>query len=383
MTREASPSAPSVEVDEPPLYMELLVSGVRVPDRLPIGSKIPHRVRSGSCGGLDLVLPDGRYVNAPVNEHFVTQSAFRLRLDEEDRATVINDETGESIPVSIPKAPEYYDHAVCSSGRKMAQVGQICSDRLGIGITNRCTFWSHKSERCRFCSIGLNVESGAEVRNKDVLEIVELVDVAVEDPVLPARHILLGGGTPPGSDAGARAMAQATEKIKERHPDIPVYAMMVPPADERWIVRLREAGVDELGMNVEFFSDEAASTYMPGKHQRLGLATYLSALTLAVDTFGPVNTRSIVIVGLEPAEHTVRGAARLASMGVMPILTPFRPLVGTPMEYHERWSSRELWRLTVEAADAVSQHDIPLGPTCVPCQSNTLIAGDHPLYRHY
>ena len=359
------------------------MSGVRISSVLPDGSKTPHRVRSGSCGGLDIILPDGRYVNAPVTEHFVERSTFRLDVETSGQVAVVNEGTGGSVAVRIPSAPEYYQEALCSSGRKMGQVGQICSDRLGIGITNRCTFWSHRSERCRFCSIGLNVESGAEVRNKDVMEIVEVVDAAVADPVLPARHVLLGGGTPPGTDAGARAIAQAAEKIKERHPDLPVYAMIVPPSDRRWIGRLRAAGVDELGMNVELFSDEAGARYMPGKYQRLGIVNYLSALSLAVETFGPINTRSIVLVGLEQADHTVRGVERLAAMGVMPILTPFRPLVGTPMEHHERWPASEVWRLTVEAADATRQHGIPLGPTCVPCQSNTLVAGDHPLYRYY
>ena len=370
------------KVEHTPLRVELLVSGVRISDSLPAGSKAPHRVRSGSCGGLDLVLPDGRYVNAPVREHFVAQSPFRIRFDD-DCIEVVNDDTGESVPVSVSNAPAYYQDKVCTSGRKMVQVGQICSDRLGIGLTNRCTFWSHKSERCTFCSIGLNVDSGAEVRNKDVDEIAEVVDVAVVDPVLPARHILLGGGTPPGSDAGARMIALAAATIKERHPEVPIYAMIVPPEDRRWIARLREAGVDELGMNVEMFSDEAGIAYLPGKHRRIGLTGYLSALASAVDVFGPVHTRSIVMVGLEPAEHSIRGAERLASMGVMPILTPFRPLVGTPMEHHERMPAKDVWRLTVEAADAVSQHRIPLGPTCIPCQSNTLTTGSHPLYRYY
>lgn len=373
----------TARIDATPVQLELLVSGIRISDVLPAGSKVPHRVRSGSCGGLDLILPDGRCVNAPVHEHFVATSPFVLHCTEHDRAVVVDDRTGESFPVTIPSAPAYYADGICSTGTRMAQVGQLCSDRLGVGLTNRCTFWSHKSERCRFCSIGLNVDSGAEVRNKDVTEIAELVDAAVDDPVLPARHVLLGGGTPPGPDAGARAIALATEKIKERHPELPVYAMIVPPEDRRWIARLRTAGVDELGMNVELFSDEAGATYMPGKHRRIGLSGYLSALATAVAEFGPVNTRSIVIVGLEPAERTIGGVELLASMGVMPILTPFRPLVGTPMEHHVRWSPGELWRLTIQAADAVARHGIPLGPTCIPCQSNTLTAGPHPLYRFY
>ena len=362
---------------------DLLIHGVQLHDTLLPGLKAPHRVRSGSCGGLDLVLPGGLMVNAPVSETFARTSRFHLNFAADQSASVHDDVTGESVPVEIPAAPDYYASMTCSTGRPMVKVGQICSDRLGVGLTNRCHFWSHKSERCKFCSIGLNADSGEEYRDKDATEILEVTSAAIDDPALPARHVLLGGGTPPGSDSGARRIAEVAEQIKLKHPSFPIYAMIVPPSDLRWISRLRQAGVDELGMNVELFSAEASAEYIPGKHKDIGLAGYLRALETSVGVFGPVNTRSIVLAGLEPARATVDGLATLASIGVMPILTPFRPLAGTIMENQARWTSDMMWRLALDATDAVGQHGIPMGPTCIDCQSNTLIVRRHELHRQY
>ena len=365
------------------LKTELLMLGLQIDETLPRGIKTPHRVRSGSCGGLDLILPSGITVNAPVHEFFAKTSPFHLIPTPKQEAILIDQRTGERLEVQTAIAPKYYDKTICSSGTPMVRVGQVCSDRLGIGLTNRCHFWGHRSERCRFCSIGLNVQSGDEVRDKVTEEILEVTTAAVTDPLLPARHILLGGGTPPGPDAGAKRIAEAAEQVKLHHPGLPIYAMIAPPSDRRWIRRLRDAGVDELGMNVEVFSEDAAARYIPGKHTRIGLSGYLTALATSVDLFGPINTRSIVLAGLEPPEATIAGVQQLAQMGVMPILTPFRPLVGTPMEHDERWSVDQMWELAVAATDAVEATGIPMGPTCIPCQSNTLTVHTHDLHRYY
>jgi hypothetical protein len=202
--------------------------------------------------------------------------------------------------------------------------------------------------------------------------------------------VLLGGGTPPGEDAGAVAIAAAATAIKERWPSLPVYAMIAPPRDLSYVDLLADSGVDELGINVELFSDDAAAMYVPGKH-RLGLDYFLTCLSRAVARFasarGGVNgvgtIRSITVVGLEPEQETLRGVDLLASIGVMPILTPFRAMAGTELECHLRWSSTRLWELTLEATQVADKHGMPLGPTCIPCQSNTLNIPGHPLYRYY
>jgi hypothetical protein len=381
------------------LKVDLLAEGLRigpgVEEHLAEHGKPPLRVRSGSCGGLDLVLPGGIYANCPVNELFAAGSPYLLR--RAGSALQVEDtRSGAATDVTVTPCPAYYHRRSSRTGVPLSQLGQLCSDRLGIGLTNGCSFWARPETRCRFCSIGLNVRSGHEVGRKSTIDVLEVADAAVDDPVAPSRHVLLGGGTPPGPDAGAIAIADATRALKARYPGVLVYAMVAPPADASYVELLVAAGVDELGINLEVWSDAAADLYLSGK-RAVGRDHYLRMLGTAVAAFrdrersgragsypsGVGRVRSIMIVGLESGPDVLRGVEALACRGVMPILTPFRPMRGTEMERHPRWSGDALWKLTAAATTVAGRHDLPLGPTCVPCQANTLNLPGHPAYRSY
>lgn len=345
----------------------------------------PMRVRSGSCGGLDVILPGGTYVNCPVHEDYAATSPFRLRNVEgqsEDLGTnqlVLEHDDGRTWPVQLLPVPQYYSQ-VDQRGRPLSQLGQLCGDRLGIGLTNDCTYWQRPAKRCKFCSIGLNL--GTEQRRKLEAEIVEVVDAAFADSVAPARHVLLGGGTPLGTDAGADAIAEAARAIRQRH-DVSIYAMVAAPTDLTAIERLAEAGVDEVGMNLELVDPQFAARLIPGKHDELGLDHYLRALEQAVVHFGRLATRSILVVGLEPMEATLKGVELLAARGVMPILSPFRPMKGTDLAHLQPPPLAMLWETLLGAREIATRYDVPLGPLCIPCQGNTLTVPEHPEYRFY
>lgn len=362
------------------LKFGLITRGVRIDpaaEGLMTGGKTPIRTRSGVSGGMDLVLPHGVHVVAPHAEPHVAESPFilrnrggRLALDEHD---------GWSGDIGLVARPAFY-HQSLQDGSPVNSVGQLCSpDRLCIGMTRHCVFWK-KERRCTFCTIGSNV--AAEHREKTIVNIVETVRIAASDPIQPARHILIGGGTPNDEDRGAVFAAEVSAAIKAVI-DIPIYVMIAPPSDLDDVRRLHDAGVDELGMNVEFFSRDALERHTPGKLELVGQEHHYRALERAVDVFGPINTRSIAIVGIEPAAETIAGAARLAGMGVMPILSPFQPLAGsmlgaergfTPQQYVDVWDA---------SRDAVEAQDMPLGPTCRCCQNNVLAMPFGHWYRTY
>lgn len=360
------------------LKVRLLAEGLRVELGTNLsGSLRPAlRTRSGSCGGLDLILPDGSWVNAPMKERFAQRSS--LRLVEEDGSPWLADEAMR-VPVELAPAPAYYQ-LTTSAGRPMKRIGQLCSDRIGVGITNNCTYWRSEAERCKFCSIGLNVRD--ERSRKAPQDVLEAVLAAIDDSQAPARHVLLGGGTPDGDDAGAREIAELASLIK-RHCDVSIYAMIAPPSDLGYLALLADAGVDEIGVNIEVFSEEAARYFIPAKHAAASIDDYWRVLERCVELFGPINTRSITVVGLEDPQVTLRGVDRLASMGVLPILSPLRPLDGTLLENYSALSADELWDITLAAADVAGAHDMPLGPVCIACQSNTLTVPGDRRYRVY
>lgn len=334
------------------------------------------RVRSGSCGGLDVVLPDGTWVNCPVREPFARVSSLRL-ISEGGQTLIAGLE--RPVPVELVVAPAYYGDAT-SRGVQMLRVGQLCSDRVGVGMTNICTYFRSAKQRCRFCSIGHNVRD--EMGTKNVDDVVETVLAALRDSAVPARHVLLGGGTPAGDDSGAKRIAEVAARLREQtHASI--YVMIAPPRDLGYLDYLADAGVDEIGLNVEVFDEDSARRYIPGKHAAASFADYRRALKRCVDRFGPLNTRSITVVGLDPPASTVRGVRELAAMGVLPILSPLRRLARTPMEGAPALDAEELWNLTVTAAEAAAEFDVPLGPLCIACQSNTLTVPGDARYRLY
>lgn len=332
-------------------------------------AKQPLRTRSGISGGLDIRLPGGVEVNVPIDEPFAQNSSYTLGW--EDDALVVR-RAGETLCHFEPLlTPEFYGRRTTHGDEPMYRIAQMCSsDRLCYGMTGAtCYFWA-RSRRCQYCSIGKN--SSADFARKQADQLLEVLTEAVHDPVLPARHVLLGGGTPPGDDMGALMAANLCEQIKTAFPRVPIYVMIAAPLRDEYLERLHDAGADEIGINLEFWTDEAWRRYIPGKDRIIGKQRYLSALETCVDLWGPVRARSILIAGLEPLQATYEAATALAGMGVMPIVSPFRPLKDTVLEDARGASGSEYVELWQRIDAEIAPLGVPLGPACAPCQNNTL-----------
>ena len=362
------------------LKVDLLIQGIRVTHagmEAVAESKPGLRTRSGVSGGIDLVLPGDVHANCTYTESYAGRSPYLLDCDS--HGVRILREGVEVARPDLVRRPAWYSLRT-EDGTPMVRIGQQCSaDRLCIGMTLHCAFW-RRDLRCRYCSIGANVSR--EARVKTIWNIAEVVAAAVSDPVLPARHVLVGGGTPVGPDRGAHFAAEICAAIKREH-DVSIYVMIVPPTDLDDLSRLHDAGADELGMNVELFSQQGLLDHAPGKARLIGHAYYYRALEHAVRLFGPVRTRTIAITGLEAPEETIRGAAFVASLGVMPILSPFRPLDGSDLTGRARMSAAEHLALHDSVATACAPLGIVPGPTCIACQNNTLAFPSGDPYQFY
>lgn len=362
------------------LKLRLMTEGIRLTASAKAAIarlKPPIRTRSGVSGGLDLVLADDIHVNCPVDEVFARTSALSLDFDAE--AFFIRENQTAPVRASVYPRPAFYSE-FASDGTPYVEIGQMCSgDRICIGMTRHCVFWKDE-DRCHFCSIGHNAPR--EAMYKTAKNIAETVAVAASDTVLPARHVLIGGGTPNQEDRGAAFASEATMAIKKLV-DLSVYVMIAPPSDLDDIARVHDSGADELGMNLEFFSEDAMRAYAPGKLRHIGRAHHYRALERAVKLFGSISTRSIVIVGLESPEQTIAGAERLAQMGVMPILSPFRPLEGSRLETAAGFSPSLLADIYYDVAARCRPYGIAPGPTCIPCQNNTLASPEDVGMRYY
>lgn len=331
----------------------------------------PVRTRSGVSGGLDLRLGHDIYLNAPIVEDFALSS--QVVLDAREGHLILGKGDYECT-VSPVERPRFYGLSD-GKGRNAERIAQMCSaDRLCYSLTGpTCSFWK-ETERCRYCSIGQNADADSPQRVID--ELLEVMSLAVDDAARPARHLLLGGGTPMGDDMGAKRCLSLIQAIRSSENSsiaaMPIYVMIAAPLQDHWIDDLFRAGADELGINLEFWSASSWQEYIPGKSRRIGRDRYLEALTYTAHVFGPIRARSILVVGLEPFADTLSAVRELSSRGIMPILSPFRPLNGTMLSHRRGAMGHEYQELFVEAEEITRGAGLPLGPVCYPCMNNVL-----------
>jgi hypothetical protein len=194
------------------LKFDLLLQGIRLTEKAIQnldGFKNPIRTRSGASGGLDIVLPHDVFVNVPVSEHFVSASEYELGFDD-GRFKILKQKKYLVDAFLLPE-PKYYGLKTSDGSEDMVRIGQMCSpDRFCYGMTGPgCYFWA-SSKRCKFCSIGNNYN--ADAGKKRAEHLIEVLEYAINEEKYPAKHILIGGGTPATDDMGARLIVNPIVK---------------------------------------------------------------------------------------------------------------------------------------------------------------------------
>lgn len=346
------------------LKLEILASGIVVDDACAtaLAEANEHRALTpadyASTSGLILRLDDAVWVNAPVamyNPNFVTDSPFVLARAKNGFQLAGN---GLSSGVSVWLPPAYHDRCL-QGGRPWTNFVFTHGDRARLAPIGGCAM------RCKFCN--LPYEDPYETKPPHLL--VEAVRVALDDPLQPARHLLISGGTPAPADVPY--LRDVYRDVLRAFPDIDVDIMMAPVDGLFELRELRDLGLHELSVNIEVYDRERARTLMPHKY-RQGLDNYLNFIEGAAQLLGPGRVRSMLMVGLEDHASTLRGVEAILNAGGIPVLSPFRPDPSTPMRDQRPPTAGELHEVYL-AADAVARKGASaLGPSCAPCTHNTL-----------
>lgn len=82
--------------------------------------------------------------------------------------------------------------------------------------------------------------------------------------------------------------------------------------------------------------------------------------------------RSAFIVGLENKESLYAGIEYVCKIGVSPILSLFKPILGTELEYMLPPSNSEILDICRHIQKICNKYNIELGPSCSYCEDNTL-----------
>jgi hypothetical protein len=308
------------------LKLDLAIRGTRVERALLCDREVFRvpTVRDYVTRGLEIILPEDVSVNVPVGETFTDDSPYLLR-SEGDGYVVLGDR--ERCEVRIVPQPRFYGEKT-RSGIPMWQVGTAYAGYLAINPASGCIF-VRRGVPCRFCDIA--TRAVARDAPLPVADVVETVRAAFAEGVI--EFVYLHIGYMEGEDAGVQFLEPYVRAIK-RHFDTLVAVQLQPPRDDQWIDRTYAMGVDALSYSVEIHDAGLLTHHCPGRAQDVGRNRYYEALHHAAAVFPSGTVWSDLIVGLEPPESTMEGIDTLVGMGVLPVLSLFRPLDDTQLHGH-------------------------------------------------
>ncbi|MGH8446053.1 MAG: MSMEG_0568 family radical SAM protein, partial [Solimonas sp.] len=275
--------------------------------------------------------------------------------------------------IAFPKQPRFYKLQTFD-GVPYWKIAQLHgADVLATTVLQTCVRYGRRSTSCQFCAIGESLAHGRTINRKEPGQLAEVARAAwLLDGV---KHMVMTTGTPNFTDRGAAILCDSAAAVKAAVPGLPIQAQCEPPDDAAWFARLREAGVDSLGMHLEAVTPEVRARITPGKAE-VSIPQYLAAFEDAVRVFGRGQVSTNILAGLGDTREAILSMCEtLVKLGVYPFVVPFVPISGTPLERHpapEPAFMRELLaplgRLLVDAG--LRSRDIKAGcGKCGACSS--------------
>jgi len=333
-------------MDSRTLKVELQSYGLRIPDTRSI-----RRGGAGPTGGIHLkILPDGEG-NIPVVGDFVDSSPYYLdQINGE--YWVFRDDVAVA-QVELMGAARFYDYKT-SAGVPMQKVGLLhCPATFATTLLQTCDFWEDE-RRCKFCGIELTLKDRSTVGFKNAKSLVETILCARDlDGIM---NIVFTSGVAKDEEKALAKYAEICLEVKKAT-DLPIQLQIIPPDDLSWLQRLKDSGVDALGVHIETFDPDVFERITPGK-ARIGFNKYVETWKEAVNVFGRWQVSTYVLVGLgERLETVIEGTALCAGIGVYPFIVPFRPIAGTPMENVKPPEPKVMEYVYTEAAKVLSRYD--------------------------
>lgn len=340
--------------------ISLLNQGVRISKRAKEQIQADGKIRSAVFSAVDLTIFDSLQVNCPKALKFSEFTPWEIDINDRRTLTLFF----HRFPISdvTLDMEDIYCNNLIKPGVKFSDVCFWATDRLRVHHNLSCCM-KDQGVGCRFCEVA---PSDNQISIGDILKVVDFYLERADT----FRHFLIGGGSEP-REIEYKNILRIVNHIRQKSAK-DIYVMSLPPKDLHVLAEYYAAGVTEIGFNMELFNPEAALRYMPGKG-KISRQEYLAALKEAVKYWGNTgNVRSLMIVGLEEENSLLQGIRQLCEIGVMPILSVFRPIPGTDTQHVVPPSNRFLRDIYQKSATICREFGLHLGPKCVACQNNTL-----------
>lgn len=310
------------------LITELQSTGLRLTDTV---SGAPSR--RGGAGPSDhkAVQVGNRTVMIPVHNISAWSSPYSAGAPDNSGQAELQRHGQPIAQISFPRRPRFYDLQTLD-GIPYSHIATLHSaDVLATTVLQNCIRYASRRKTCQFCSIGQSLAAGRTIAHKTPEHLGEVARAAVLlDDV---KHMVMTTGTPNLTDRGASVLCDSAEGVKARV-DLPIQGQCEPPDDDAWFQRMKDAGIDTLGMHLEAVTPEVRQRIMPGKAS-VSLERYFDAFAAAIEVFGRNQVSTYILAGLGDSHEAILDIAeRLIAIGVYPFVVPFVPISGTPLEDH-------------------------------------------------
>ena len=368
-------------MDQRKLITDLQSQGLKL-----IDCDVGAASRKGGAGPTDhkAVIINGTTVTIPVHTNAAAQSNYSLedfhpQSVNRDRSYVLA-KSGEGIAeIKFPPQPKFYNLKT-AEGIPYSQIALLHSyNVLATTVLQTCIRYSNRNTACQFCAIEQSLAAGKTIAQKTPAQLAEVAEAAVKlDRV---EQLVMTTGTPNTTDRGAAYLIECAQAVKARV-NLPIQAQCEPPNDFVWFERMKEAGIDTLGMHLEVIEPEVRDCIMPGK-AKVSLDYYFKAFAAAVKVFGWGQVNTYILAGLGDSFKTIDDTCkRLIELGVYPFVVPFVPIVGTPLENHQPPSSEFMYAIYERIGDLLNNagmSSVKIKAGCAKCGAcSALSTFEHP-----
>ncbi|MFT3957254.1 MAG: MSMEG_0568 family radical SAM protein [Piscinibacter sp.] len=289
--------------------------------------------RRGGAGPSDhkAITVDGHTIMVPVHTSSAWASPFVAEAPDGNGRVTLKRGSIPIAQIEFPKQPRFYGLAT-TDGVPYSHIATLHgADVLATTVLQTCIRYESRRKACKFCAIGQSLAAGRTIAHKTPQQLAEVAKAAVElDGV---KHMVMTTGTPAGDDRGAQVLCDSARAIKAAV-DLPLQGQCEPPEDDTWFQRMKDAGIDTLGMHLEVVSPAVREQVMPGKAQ-VPVSKYMASFAAAVAVFGRGQVSTYILAGLgDTREQILAVCEQLVALGVYPFVVPFVPIAGTPLEDH-------------------------------------------------
>jgi len=345
------------------LKLDLYCKGVRLDDSCLVeedGGRKILRTRAGLGSGLELLLPSGLWTNVPVTEPFAKDSpyilkraggAYRLHIDDHFLCDV-----------ELAPKPGWYDRKT-ATGKPMTRIGTLQGTYLGVYQAKVCEYWVEKTKvNCKFCSVGLNLGID-DADEKSLDEVMEVIWAARRESGITYVDFNTGHYT---GETYLDILEPFIRRIK-KEVGLLVGIQTPPHHDLSRYDALRKMGLNRVSFCFEIFDREKFKETCPGKDREYGLDRYLEAVEYcaSLGRKGPLTepwvTNGEIIAGLESPESSMAAIDWITSVGAIPTVCVFRPLIGTDYADVPPPKTEDMVPIFRHLYEKCMEHGLPVG----------------------